>query len=242
MAGGLGRAQLGADLAVLAIDFRRPLTLERGPHRGTADDRSTDRQHGRDKRGGQNQGSGTRAGGQGLLLHRHGPCFRDRSCRRWAVAAWRPPWVGIVFSFGFSQHRAKRPVVGADLAFLFGEFRLDLERRELRRAGNPVALEPRVFDLLAFLVLNNERVVSKDELIATVWQGRIVSDSALASCINAARSSVGDDGDRQLLIKTLPRKGVRFVGTLHKDEAGGAPAVATSVSLVLPERPSIAVL
>lgn len=158
------------------------------------------------------------------------------------MAAWRPSWVGIVFSLGFSQHRTKWPIAGAGLAFLFGEFRLDLERRELRRAGNPVALEPRVFDLLAFLVLNNERVVSKDELIATVWQGRLVSDSALASCINAARSSVGDDGDRQLLIKTLPRKGVRFVGSVHKEQTGGAPAVATGVSLVLPDRPSIAVL
>jgi TolB-like protein len=132
------------------------------------------------------------------------------------------------------------------LVFIFEEYRLDLDRRELTRAGAPVAVEPLVFDLLAYLVRNREKVVSKDELIAAVWNGRIVSDSALASCINAARAAIGDDGERQRLIKTLPRKGVRFVGAIEDEPASEAPAsaatVANSAALALPDRPSIAVL
>jgi len=132
------------------------------------------------------------------------------------------------------------------LAFIFEEFRLDLDRRELTRAGDPIAVEPRVFDLLAYLVRNREKVASKDELIAAVWSGRIVSDAALSSCINAARAALGDDGERQRLIKTLPRKGVRFVGAVRDEPAGNAPvtvaAVANSAALLLPDRPSIAVL
>ncbi|HEV2546036.1 MAG TPA: winged helix-turn-helix domain-containing protein [Stellaceae bacterium] len=81
-----------------------------------------------------------------------------------------------------------------------------------------MAVEPKVFDLIAVLIENRDRVVSRDELIETVWQGRIVSESALASCINAARSAVGDSGDEQRLIKTLPRKGIRFVGHVRMVE------------------------
>lgn len=131
------------------------------------------------------------------------------------------------------------------MVFLFDEFRLDLDTRELSRDGQPVAIEPRVFDLLVYLLRNRDKVASKDELIAAVWNGRIVSDSALASCINAARAVLGDDGERQRLIKTLPRKGVRFVGTVRDEPAGDAPLAAAStnsVVLVLPDRPSIAVL
>ena len=132
------------------------------------------------------------------------------------------------------------------MVFLFEEYRLDLDRRELSRAGEPIAVEPLVFDLLVYLIRNREKVASKDELIAAVWNSRIVSDSALASCINAARAVLGDDGERQRLIKTLPRKGVRFVGAVRDEPAGNAPApvpaVANSVALVLPDRPSIAVL
>jgi DNA-binding winged helix-turn-helix (wHTH) protein len=98
------------------------------------------------------------------------------------------------------------------LRYLFEDFSLDTERRELRREGALVAVEPKVFDFLAFLIANRERVVSRDDLIAQVWGGRIVSEAALARCINGARSAIGDSGEAQRLIKTLQRKGVRFVG------------------------------
>jgi TolB-like protein len=123
--------------------------------------------------------------------------------------------------------------------FAFGDHLLDVARRELRRRAEPIALEPQVFDLLVCLVQNRDRVVSKDDLLATVWGGRIVSESTLTSRITAARRAIGDDGETQRLIRTLPRRGFRFVGvvTEHRN------SVALSRPLpALPDKPAIAVL
>ena len=105
----------------------------------------------------------------------------------------------------------------------FGDYVLDGGRRELRRGSEQVALEPQVFDVLLYLALNRDRVVSKDDLIAAVWNGRIVSESTLTSRIAAARKAVGDSGERQALIKTYARKGFRFVGDIRAADAAGAP-------------------
>jgi pimeloyl-ACP methyl ester carboxylesterase/DNA-binding winged helix-turn-helix (wHTH) protein len=107
------------------------------------------------------------------------------------------------------------------LLFQFEDCFLDTARRELRRGPELVSLEPQVFDLLVYLVENRDRVVSKDDLIATVWGGRIVSDSTLTSRINAARKAVGDNGEKQRLIRTIARKGVRFVCSVAETEAPG---------------------
>ena len=101
------------------------------------------------------------------------------------------------------------------MQFLFGDHTLDDDRRELRRGAEPIAVEPQVFDLLIYLVQNRDRVVSKDDLIASVWGGRIVSDSTLTSRINAARKAVGDSGGSQKVIRTIARKGLRFVGDVQ---------------------------
>jgi adenylate cyclase len=137
----------------------------------------------------------------------------------------------------------------AILRYLFDDFALDTERRELSRGDVPVAVEPQVFDLLAYVVENRHRVISRDDLIANVWDGRIVSESALARCINGARSTIGDSGETQRFIKTLPRKGLRFVGAVREEQASSGPAGASGVAaeklaptLALPDRPSIAVL
>ncbi len=106
------------------------------------------------------------------------------------------------------------------MVFRFGDHVLDLERRELRRGAEPVALEPQVFDLLVYLVRNRGRVVSKDDLIDGVWGGRIVSDSALTTRLNAARKAVNDSGAAQRVIRTVQRKGVRFIGEVRW-RAGG---------------------
>jgi DNA-binding winged helix-turn-helix (wHTH) protein len=98
--------------------------------------------------------------------------------------------------------------------FIFDDYTLDTERRELLRGEATIAVQPQVFDLLVYLIQNRERVVSKDDLIALVWQGRIVSDSTLTSRINAARIAIGDSGKDQKLIRTIPRKGFRFVGSV----------------------------
>jgi DNA-binding winged helix-turn-helix (wHTH) protein len=113
----------------------------------------------------------------------------------------------------------------------FGDdYEIDVERRELRHAQLPVHVEPQVFDLLVYLVQNRDRVVSKDDLIASVWGGRIVSDSTLSSRINAARTAVGDRGEDQKLIRTIPRKGLRFVGTVRTRSRTGQPATDSNQS------------
>ncbi|RFB78266.1 winged helix-turn-helix domain-containing protein [Methylovirgula sp. 4M-Z18] len=102
------------------------------------------------------------------------------------------------------------------MTFQFENFTLDAARRELRKDGDLVALEPQVFDLLRFLIGARDRVVSRDDLLDAVWHGRIVSEATLSSRLNAARSAIGDTGAEQRLIRTLPRKGVRFVGAVRE--------------------------
>jgi TolB-like protein/Tfp pilus assembly protein PilF len=110
--------------------------------------------------------------------------------------------------------------------FLFADHTLDVARRELRRDADAIPVEPQVFDLLVYLVQNRDRVVSKDDLIASVWGGRIVSESTLTSRINAARKAVGDSGKDQKLIRTVARKGLRFVGAVREQPTGVEPAQA----------------
>jgi pimeloyl-ACP methyl ester carboxylesterase/DNA-binding winged helix-turn-helix (wHTH) protein len=100
--------------------------------------------------------------------------------------------------------------------FIFGDYALDVSRRELRHGAGLVAIEPQVFDLLVYLLQNRDRVVSKDDLLAAIWGGRIVSESTLTSRINAARRAVGDSGEQQALIRTVARKGIRFVGAVNE--------------------------
>ena len=132
------------------------------------------------------------------------------------------------------------------MQFLFGDHTLDDDRRELLRGSEPIAVEPQVFDLLIYLVQNRDRVVSKDDLIASVWGGRVVSDSTLTSRINAARKAVGDSGVKQKLIRTIARKGLRFVGDVHIRPMGLEPTAEihepSRAALPLPDRPAIAVL
>ena len=109
------------------------------------------------------------------------------------------------------------------MRFLFDRYALDTERRELHDGRDLVAVEPQVFDLLEFLIRNRAHVVSRDALIEGVWAGRIVSESALATRINAARRSIGDDGATQRLIKTLARKGFRFIGDV-REEGSASPS------------------
>jgi TolB-like protein len=102
------------------------------------------------------------------------------------------------------------------LRYLFEEYAFDTDRRELHRGADVVSVAPQVFDLLDYLIRNRERVVSKDELINAIWNGRSVSDAALTTRLNAARGAIGDTGEKQRLIKTLARKGFRFVGAVQE--------------------------
>jgi TolB-like protein len=136
--------------------------------------------------------------------------------------------------------------------FLFDDYVLDLDRRELTRGSKAIAVGPQVFDLLVYLVQNREHVVSKDNLLDAVWGGRIVSESTLTSHINAVRKAIGDSGEEQRLVRTIARKGFRFVGEVrdaHVSDGINSPRTApdasdeaTSPARALPDKPSIAVL
>lgn len=112
----------------------------------------------------------------------------------------------------------------------FDDYLLDLARRELRRGTALIKLEPQAFDLLAYLVAHRDRVVGRDELRRAIWRGRIVSSGALTTRINAVRRAIGDSGATQRLIRTVARKGFRFVGTIAASEAAGAGGVAGASS------------
>jgi TolB-like protein/cytochrome c-type biogenesis protein CcmH/NrfG len=134
------------------------------------------------------------------------------------------------------------------LRFLFEEYAFDTDRRELHRGEDVVSVTPQVFDLLDYLIRNRERVVSKDDLMDAIWNGRIVSEAALTTRLNAARSAIGDSGEEQRLIKTLPRKGFRFVGPVQEFQGLTNPPVDDKPiepprpALTLPDKPSIAIL
>src|SRR5262245_40627236 len=118
-------------------------------------------------------------------------------------------------------------MVGTVLSFRFADFEIDLARQELRLAGTNVHIEPQVFDLLVHLIRNRDRIVSKDELFDVIWQGRIVSEATLNSRISAARRALGDSGSDQSFIRTLHKRGFRFVGEIDE----GDPAPATLVPI-----------
>jgi TolB-like protein len=135
----------------------------------------------------------------------------------------------------------------------FEDYSLDFDRRELMRGSEPISVGPQVFDLLVYLVNNREHVVSKDELFEAVWSGRIVSESTLTSHINAVRKAIGDSGEQQRLIRTVSRKGFRFVAKVSEPLSDGGSSSPQSFgiagetpksvqTLALPEKPSIAVL
>lgn len=130
------------------------------------------------------------------------------------------------------------------MRYLFAEYVFDTDRRELHRGATVVSITPQVFDLLEYLIRNRERVVSKDDLIGAVWHGRVVSDAALTTRLNAVRAAIGDTGEEQRLIRTLPRKGFRFVGQVREvqDVASPNPVDSPVSAPAVPDRPSIAVL
>lgn len=126
--------------------------------------------------------------------------------------------------------------------FIFGEYTLDLERVELKRGSVLVDVEPQVFDVLAYLISHQDRVVTQDELFDSIWKGRVVSLSTLTSRINAARTAIGDSGRAQTLIKTVARKGYRFVGNANEAAKGDGLAPAADAHIRMDEPPAQAAL
>lgn len=147
----------------------------------------------------------------------------------------KPPQTPLLFDKSSSEEKktlfsctGESPV-----GFRFLDFEIDLERHELRRAYSIIHIEPQVFDLLVHLVRNCDRVVGKDELLDTVWQGRIVSESTLSSRISAARRALADSGADQSLIRTIHKRGFRFVGEVSVD----APVPVDDGVEIIPHAP-----
>lgn len=113
------------------------------------------------------------------------------------------------------------------MRYFFEDCTLDTDRRELRRGPEVVPATPQVLDLLEYLICNRDRVVSKDDLINAIWNGRIVSDAALTTRLNAVRRAICDSGEQQRLIKTFPRRGVRFVGAVNEELRRPGTALAS---------------
>src|SRR5205814_4433102 len=136
--------------------------------------------------------------------------------------------VGLFFALQpmLEPQRSEAAQGNGSLRYLFEEYAFDTDRRELHRGADVVSVAPQVFDLLDYLIRNRERVVSKDDLISAIWNGRIVSDAALTTRLNVARNAIGDSGEEQRLIKTLPRKGFRFVGQVQTPEKNTDAGVA----------------
>jgi DNA-binding winged helix-turn-helix (wHTH) protein len=140
------------------------------------------------------------------------------------------------------------------MLYTFGQFELDLGAVELRADGQNVDLEPQVFALLTLLVQNRDRLVSRDELIEKVWDGRIVSDAAVASRVKSARQALGDDGKSQRFIKTIHGRGYRFVAQARAAQSFVGVSIADTARREFPDlgqvvqrlgrlsRPSLAVL
>lgn len=158
-------------------------------------------------------------------------------------------WRGL----GFLYENRRIYVGGGGLAmsFQFQGYTIDPARRELRQSGELIHVEPQVFDVLIYLIENRDRVVTKDELFASVWNGRIVSETTLSSRINAARRAIGDSGSRQALIQTVARRGFRFVGEASKTEPSAQERLGLNAARMnnagpstgkAAEKPSIAVL
>ncbi|MCV2870327.1 tetratricopeptide repeat protein [Defluviimonas sp. WL0002] len=124
------------------------------------------------------------------------------------------------------------------MIYAFEGMSLDTDRRELFRGSERISVEPSVFDLIEYLVLNRDHVVTRDDLIENIWHGRIVSESTLTSRTTAARHALGDRGDEQQLIRTVPRKGLRFVARVTIQHERGSD----DASVPTPVKPAIAVL
>ena len=165
-------------------------------------------------------------------------------------AAWTPSASDFFSTIRRDQKTTAFGQGTTGLQFAFGDYVLDPDRRELTQCAQVVNVGPQVFDLLLHLVRNRDRVVSKDELLQAVWSGRIVSESTITSHINAVRKAVGDRGEDQRLVRTIARKGFRFVGEVEQIEearqsvgAAIAERAAEREPAPLPsDKPSITVL
>jgi TolB-like protein len=191
------------------------------------------------------------SGGRACIALRTNGQTHDVRCRRGALAGrLQAAWIfvkhtRILLSLRDRTKRCSHWVGGSKLLYSFENFSFDSDRRELYCGSELRPLEPQVFDVLEYLLRNRGRVVTKDELVDAIWNGRAVSDATVASRIKSARAAIDDDGANQRLIRTLLRKGFLFSGAV-RERLDAAPTgvgdQAKAIAMPLPGRPSVAVL
>ena len=123
------------------------------------------------------------------------------------------------------------------MIYVFGVYALDTYRYELRRAGTCQRIEPKVFDLLAYLMQHRDRVITKEELLDRLWQNQTVSESALTYCVRAARLAIGDNGRVQQAIKTVHSRGYRFITAVEQQSDGQVGDASTPMADAAPALP-----
>ncbi len=132
------------------------------------------------------------------------------------------------------------------MVFQFNQITLDTVQFRLCVSGNPLSVEPQVFDLLVYLVDNRDRVVTRDELLENLWKGKVVTDATLGVTLRSARKAVGDSGRAQIIIKTIHGRGYQFIAEVTESTADSSSeekgVLTTTETLTLPDKPSIAVL
>src|ERR687888_1272934 len=121
------------------------------------------------------------------------------------------------------------------MIYVFGAYEFDTDRRVLRLAGTPVDVEPKVFDLLAYLIEHHDQFVSREKLYAQLWPQQFVSEAALTYCIAEARKAVGDSGRAQSVIKTVHGRGYRFIAPVTRRLPGSPSGEAATVPSSLPK-------
>src|SRR6266700_2657647 len=110
--------------------------------------------------------------------------------------------------------------------YRFEDFEMDPAQRSLRRAGSDIYLRQKVFGILLYLIRRRDEVVSKDELIAQVWNGAPASDDSLFRSISDIRTALGDDRSNPRWIRTAPKAGYQFIGRV--EEVSPAPPVVSN--------------
>jgi len=119
----------------------------------------------------------------------------------------------------------------------FGEYSLDTQKGRLYQQDQPLELEPQIYGILELLISRHGDIVSRDDMINAVWDGRLVSNNVIDNRIKSARSAIGDSGKNQRWIKTYPNRGYKFIGAIRVvDETTEAVDAKSSASLPVQER------
>ncbi|MEE8365687.1 MAG: winged helix-turn-helix domain-containing protein [Gammaproteobacteria bacterium] len=151
----------------------------------------------------------------------------------------------IVITLLYYGHNVKTGTI-QKLVFQFNQFTLDTALYCLDVSGNQISIEPQVFDLLVYLIENRDRVVTRDEALENLWKGKVVTDSALGARIKEARKAVGDNGDRQGVIKTFHGRGYQFIAEVTEfstqKSSEKVEPLASREDFSLSDKPSIAIL